>query len=325
MKRAIAMGFAGAIAALVVQSIHAADVYPSKSIKLITVFAPGTGPEKFTRLWATALSRQLGQQVIIEHQPAGGGAVASQAVARAQPDGHTLLSHVMSHIILKHLQPRLAYDPIADFAPVSQIGSVALVLVAHGDGGVMKIDDFIARLRSAPGKLNYASAGVSSPAHMAAAVFLAVTGLDATHIPYKSAADMNQALTRGDVDFAIPGYSVVLPVIQAGKVRALAVTGAARMKQLPEVPTLREVMKNDLLVQESWGGIWAPARTPPSIVGKLHAAIVKALSDADLQETYGQGGGSLVTSESPEAFSAFIRRENDKWKEIVRVSGAKGD
>jgi len=185
------------------------------------------------------------------------------------------------------------------------------------------VRDIIASARQSPGRMNYGSGGVGTSAHLAGATLAALGGFKAEHIPHKGTVEIILSLLRGDTDFAFPVSSTAIPQVKSGKLRALATTGARRMAELPDVPTLAELMKSELAVQESWFGIWAPAKTPPEILKTLHAGIVKALADPQLRQQFEASGGVPSPSESPAAFAAFVRSENLKWAEIVKLSAAK--
>ena len=323
MKKLFAVWLTGIAVALGMPAVQAADPYPSKPVRMLTQVAPGAGVYLGIRWVAEALSAQLGQPVVVESSIGTG--VASLAAARAQPDGHTLLYHFETLLTLKHLQPGVAYDPIADFAPIARLFYSPLVLAVNAKSGPRSMDELFARLRVAPGRLNYTSPGVGGVVHLATVGLLNTARLDATHIPFKSSGDATQALIRGDAEFTLNGFITIGPLVQSGQLRALGVTSAARLKQHPEVPTLQEVLKSESVILETWDGISAPARTPPAILRTVHAALVKILSDPQVQKAVEANGTAVSLSASPEEFADFMRRENERWRELVRVSGAKAN
>jgi tripartite-type tricarboxylate transporter receptor subunit TctC len=302
-----------------------AQPFPAKPVHVVVPYAAGGGPDVQARQFAPRFAEALGGNVIVENKVGAAGVLAAQYVAQQRPDGYTLLLGSNTHLIQKHLQPDLKFDPIADFAPVCNMGSSPTVLVVRADHPARTVQDLAAALKARSGQMNYSSGGIGTSAHLAGATFVAVAGAKAVHIPLKGSVEIAGSLLRGETDFAFPVTSTGVPQVKSGKLRALAVTGARRLAELPEVPTLAEAMKSDLLVQESWFGVWAPAGTPPEVIRKLFAAAVRALADPELQKQFQATGGSVAPSQSPEAFAAFVRSEHVKWGEIVKLSAAKAD
>lgn len=304
---------------------RAQSSYPLKPVRLMTPYAVGTNLDVNARLLGAKLSEQIRQPVVMDNKPGAGGVPAYLALMVAKPDGYTLLLGASTTLVSKHLQPNTPYDPIADFTPISQVSTGITVLVVRADSAARSVEDLVSQAKANPGKLNYSTGGIASPAHLACATFEAVAGIKTTHIPFKGGGDFLSSLLRGEAEFSCPAVSNGMPLIKASKLRALAVSGATRSSNLPDVPTLRESLKSDLLVQETWGGMWAPGRTSAEVVRFLYGAIVKTLADPTLRQQYEAGGQTLVASDSPEQFSTFLRRENEKWREIVKISGAKVD
>jgi tripartite-type tricarboxylate transporter receptor subunit TctC len=302
-----------------------AQEFPVKQVHVVVPYAAGGGPDVQARQFAPRFAEALGGTVVVENKVGAAGVLAAQYVAQQKPDGYTLLLGSNTHLIQKLLQPELKFDPIADFTPVSSMGSSPTVLVVRADHPARTAQELAAALRARSGQMNYSSGGIGTSAHLAGATFVAVAGAKAVHIPLKGSVEIAGSLLRGETDFAFPVTSTGVPQVKSGKLRALGVTGAVRLPELPEVPTLAEAMKNDLLVQESWFGVWAPAGTPAAVVRKLFAATVNALADPELQKQFQATGGSAVASQSPEAFATFVKRENAKWAEIVKLSAAKAD
>lgn len=317
---AIALG-----AALAAGGALATDAFPTKPIRIVVPYAAGGGPDVATRQFAQKLAEVVGQAVVVENKVGAAGVLAAQFVAQAPADGYTLLLGSNTHLIQKHLSPDLKFDPIGEFAPVTNVSTSPTVLVVRADYPAKNVQELIALAKARPGKLNYGSGGIGTSAHLAGATFESVAGIKVVHIPLKGSVEIAGSLLRGDTDFAFPVAGTGIPQIKAGKLRALGVSSAARLKELPDVPTLKETMKNDLLVQESWFGLWAPAKTPREVVSALHAASVKALADPKLREQFDAAGSPAAPSESPEAFAAFVKSENGKWGQISRLSAAKAD
>ncbi len=308
-------------AAAAAGAARAADPFPSRPVRLIVPFAAGGGPDVQARQLGPKLAEVLGQPVVIENKVGAAGVLAAQFVAQAPADGYTVLMGANTHLVQKIMQPDLKFDPLTEFIPVTVIGSSPTVMVVRADGPYRKVEDVIAAARTNPGKLNYSSGGIGTSAHLAGATLVSLAGLKATHIPLKGSVEITASLLRGDTDFAFPIAGTGVPQVKGGKLRALAVTSPARMKELPEVPTLQEVLKSELAVQESWFGLWAPARTPADVIARLHTATLRALSDASLRAAFESAGNAIGTSASPQAFAAFMQSENRKWAEIVKLAG----
>ena len=301
------------------------DAFPSKPIRIVVPYAAGGGPDVSARQFGQALAPILGQAVVIENKVGAAGVLGAQVVAQAPADGYTLLLGSNSHLIQKHLSPDLKFDPIGEFAPVTRISTSPTVLVVQADYPAKDVQALIALAKSKPGKMNYGSGGIGTTAHLAGATFASVTGIKVVHIPLKGSVEIAGSLLRGDIDFAFPVSGTAIPQIKAGKLRALGVSSASRLKELADVPTLKEALNDELLVQESWLGLWAPAKTPREVVRALHAASVKALADPKLRAQLDAAGSPAAPSESPEAFAAFVESENAKWGQIAKLSAAKAD
>ena len=310
-------------AALCGGTAAAADPFPSKPMHLVTALPAGV--DAYVRVLANTLTGQLGQSVVVDNRPGGAWAPAARAVSGSAPDGHTLLVYSVVILISKNVQPSLAYDPITDFTPVAKIyGDGASVLYVSPTSRFKTVQDLIAAAKANPGKVTHGgSFGTSS--HLQAASFLALAGAKGFHVPFRGPGDDLPALFRGDIDFSFTVTTVTLPLIASGKLRALAVTSGNRVKALPDVPTLREVLNNDLLIQENWTGFAAPAKTPREVVMRMHAETQKAIADPAMLKVIESGGNLPAGAESPEQFALFIQREYDKWREVVRLSGLKLD
>ena len=312
-------------AALGATGAWAADPFPSKPIRFIIPYAAGGGPDVQARMIGPKLGEALGQAIVIENKVGAAGVLAAQFVAQAPPDGYTLLMGSNTHLIQKIMSPELKFDPLGDFTPVSNIAASPTVMVVRADSPYKTVQDLIAAAKASPGKMNYGSGGIGTSAHLAGATLVSLAGLQATHIPLKGSVEITASLLRGDTDFAFPVAATGVPQVKGGTLRALAVTSSTRLKELADVPTLQEALRNDLAVQESWFGMWAPARTPPDVVARLHTAVSKALRDPALRAAFEAGGSTAAISDSPQAFASFVRNEYSKWADIVKLTGAKAN
>ena len=291
---------------------EAAEPFPVRPVKVISPYAAGGGPDVQLRQFAPSMGEALKQSVVIENKVGAGGVLAAQFVAAAAADGYTLLMGSNTHLIQKSLQPSLKFDPVADFVGVSNMASSPTVLVVSAESPYRSVEDLVTALRRSAGGMNYGSGGIGTSAHLAGATFLALNSFTATHVPLKGSVEIAASLLRGDTQFAFPVAGTAVPHVKGGKLRALAVTSRNRLAQLPEVPTLNELMNNELTVQESWFGIWAPAKTAADAVTTLHAAAVAALKLPAIRFAFEAAGNLAVPSESPQAFSAFVRSEADR-------------
>lgn len=311
------------LAALTALQAAKADAYPSRPVHLYVPYAAGGGPDVQVRQASRKMAEALGQPVVIENKVGAGGVLGAQLAAKAAPDGYTVLVGSNTHLIQKIMSPELRFDPLGDFVPVSNLAASPTVLVVLEGSPIKSVQDLSAALRASAGKMNYASGGIGSSAHLAAATLVSLLGAQATHIPLKGSVEILASLVRGDVDFACPIAGTGVPLVKAGKLRALAVTSASRLKDWPEVPTLREALRSDLAVQESWFGFWAPLNTPAEAVNRLHAAVTAALQEPALRASFELAGSAAVPSDSPQAFAGFVRSEYRKWAEIVRLTGVR--
>ena len=314
-------------AALLLAAASAASLaqYPAKAIMLVSPFPAGAGPDAYLRPLAMKLTEQFGQNVLIDNRAGGGGALMMPQLARAAADGHTVGVVTNANLIQKHVQPALAFDPIADFAHFTRLVAGTTVLVVTANSPMASVEDLVAHARASPGKLNYGSGGIGTPSHLAAATLQSVAGIDTVHIPYKNSGDVVPSVLRGDLHFSFQVASFVVPQIKAGKLRALASASSARMRDLPDLPTLSEILKSELVAQDTWVGLATPARTPTAILKRLHWETVKALADPVLLQVIERSGLSPALSASPEEQQAYVRSENEKWRQIVKLSGAKAE
>lgn len=299
----------------------AATPYPSRPVRVIIPYAAGGGPDVLARQVGPRIAEALGQPIVLENKVGAAGVLAAQFVAQQVPDGYNLLMGSNTHLIQKVLQPDLKFDPIGEFTPVSNLAASPTVMVVRADAPYKSVADVIAFAKANPGTVNYGSGGIGTSAHLAGATLVSLARLKATHIPLKGSVEIAASLLRGDTHFAFPVAGTAMPQVKGGRLRALAVTSASRLKELPDVPTLKEVLKNDLAVQESWFGFWAPAGTAADVVAKLHTSINKVLADPAVKAQFEATGNTAAVTESPQAFAAFVRSENKKWADIVKLTG----
>ena len=301
-----------------------AQDYPNRPITLVVPYAAGGGNDLMARIAGEKMSRTLGQQVVIENRPGAGGSTATRQVAKSAPDGYTLVIGGTGTLAVNPtLYQNVGYDPRKDFAPVGLIGSSALVVLVNTSLPVHSIPDLIALAKKEPGKINYASAGVGSGIHLGTVLFEMMAGIKLTHVPYRGSAPALTDLMGGHVAVYFSSLPPAVAIAKDGKVRALAVTGAARSAAFPDLPTVAEA---GLPGYESvlHYGIVAPAGTPRPIVNKLNAALRDALAAPDTKERMATDGTEPLPS-TPEQYAADIDREETKWSAVVRKSGAKAE
>ena len=298
--------------------------YPSKPVRIVVPYAAGGGPDVLTRKVAPRLGEILAQTIVVENIVGAGGILAAQSVARAAPDGYTLLVGASTHITQKAMQPSVKFDPVKDFAHITRSTVSPALLVVAANAPWKTVQELIAALKKDPGKLNYASGGIGSGAHLAGAALLLANDANAVHVPYKGSVEIIPSLLAGATQFGFPVASTAIGPIQQGTVRALATTGGTRMSQLPNVPTLKELFGKDELVIESWSGIWAPVGTPAPVLELLFKAYAKLYSDPAIRADHEAAGAPVSLSASPAEFSKFIDAETAKFERIVKAIGLNG-
>ncbi len=302
----------------------AAQTYPSKPITLVVPFPAGGALDAVARPMAEGMRKILGQTVIVENVPGAGGTVGTGNVARAAPDGYTiLLGSVATHAIAAGIYSKLSYDPVAGFAPISQLTRGPLVLAVAPQFAVGSVRELVAAAKASPGKINYASTGNGTALHVAGELFKSAAGIDVQHIPYRGGGQAMTALLAGEVSYIIGNTQLVRPMIASGKIKGLAVTGSQRLAALPNLPTFAEAGTPGVDVV-TWFGLFAPAGTPPGIVQQLNQAATAALKDESVQRSLATMGDESVGS-SVADFSAFVRSEHQRWVQITRSAGIKID
>jgi tripartite-type tricarboxylate transporter receptor subunit TctC len=312
---------AAALTLFVAVSAHAQS-YPAKPINLVVPFPAGSTTDLVGRILQDELAKAIGQTVVIENRGGAGGSVGSEAVARAAPDGYTLLMGTIgTHSINPAVYAKINYDPIKDFEPVIQFGTAPNVLVVHPDLPIKSVAELVAYIKANPGKVNYGSSGNGTSNHLSGAMFVARNGLNATHIPYKGGAEAITGLLRGDLQFMFYHYLPLLGHIKEGKLRAIANTNATRITALPDVPVMKEAGMNDFEVS-AWFGVWAPAKTPKDVLTKLNQTILKIINAPEVK-TRLQAQGIDPVAGAPEDLLKLNQAELARWAKAVEQAGAK--
>ena len=325
-RRALLAGGAS-LAVLAVAASHPsarAEDYPARSITWVVPFAPGGSTDVVGRAVGQALSTALKQPVVIDNRAGAGGTIGVSAVARARPDGYTLIGGTIStHVINASLFKRLSYDPVKDFEPVAMLAIVPNVLMVNADLGVDSVADLIAWLKANPGRASYASSGAGTSTHLTGALLADLIQLPMEHIAYKGSPQALQDVAAGNVPFLFDQLTAGLPLVQAGKLKFLAVTTARRSALAPDVPTTAEagLPALDLV---SWQGVYAPKGTPAPIIEQLNAEIVKALQQPELREQFAKLGMEPVGG-PPQALAERMKKDLPITAELVRKSGASAD
>ncbi|MFE8646564.1 Bug family tripartite tricarboxylate transporter substrate binding protein [Sphingomonas sp. NCPPB 2930] len=315
------LGLGLGMTGLAPRAAHAADKYPSRPITLVVPFPPGGSVDLMARQYAEPMSRILGVPFVVDNRPGAGGSVASLAVARAKPDGYTLVvSSQSSHLANPLTQPKVGYDPVKDFESIAILARQPNVLVVHASLPIHTVKEFVDYAKKNPGKLNYGSGGVGSMGQLNVEMFKAVTGLYATHIPYRGGTQLITAVLADEVQFILDNLLIMLPHIQAGKVRALAVAADARVPQLPDVPTMAEVGYPQLNLT-SWTGLAAPGGTPDAIVQTLYKTVRQVALTPAMVTNLKERGVVVPEEMSPAAFEQMMAERMVKFGDVVRKAG----
>lgn len=310
-------------ALLLAAPASAQPTYPSKPITLVAAFAPGGATDTSARIIAKELSVELGQPVVVDNRAGAGGAIGALSVARATPDGYTLLLGTGSElVVLPAVKNKPPYDPLKEFEPIAEIGTVSFVLVAHPSVQANTVQELVALARANPGKLSYASFGMGSTNHLLGEFFMRKSGTDLLHVPYKGSAAAATDLVAGEVKLAFETTTVAMPLVQSGKLKALAILSSSRSDAAPNVPTLIE--GGIALSTTGWVGVVGPRGMPPAIVGRLNRAINKVLDMPAIKETFAERGVAVVTA-TPQQFGDFIKAEVGQWTDVVKASGVQVD
>lgn len=302
----------------------AQSAYPAKNITIVVPFPPAGTTDLLARIVGQALSVELGQTVVIENKGGAGGNIGGQLVAKAAPDGYTLLmGTVGTHAINSSLYKKMPFDAIKDFAPLSRVANVPNMLVVNPSQPYKTVAELIAYVKANPGKVSYASSGNGTSIHLSGELFNSMAKIEMQHVPYKGSGPALIDLIGGQTNVMFDNMPSSIQHVRSGKLRAVAVTTAQRSPELPNLPTIAESGLPGFEAT-SWFGLLAPAGTPPAVISKLSQAIIKVLGQADVKKRISEQGGEVV-SETPEQFAAFIQAETLKWGKVVRESGASVD
>jgi tripartite-type tricarboxylate transporter receptor subunit TctC len=300
-----------------------AQSYPARPIHLIVPFPPGGVTDIVGRIIAQRLSEGLGQTVVVENRGGGNGSIGAQLASKAAPDGYTLFMGTATHAINATFMPNAGFDLERDFAPVSLVASVPLLLAVNPAMPITDVKSLVAYGKANPGKLDFASGSTGSASHLAGEMLRSAAGIEMTHVPYKGGGPAVQDLIAGHVGLMFENMPSILPHVQAGRLRGIATTGPKRSPAIPELPTMIESGFPGFEAG-SWYGIFAPAGTPPEIITRLHAEVVKALKNPEMQKQLSAQGAEPIGN-SPQEFASFIHSEIAKWAKVVKASGAKSE
>jgi tripartite-type tricarboxylate transporter receptor subunit TctC len=311
-----------AIFSAVAAGLANAQSYPVKPVRIVVAFPPGGPSDYAARVVQARVAEGLGQPVIIDNRPGAGGAVGTELVARAAPDGHTLLvGNTGTLTVLPHLQAKIGYDPQRDFAPITNLVGGPSFLLVHPSVPAKNLRELIALAKRAPGKVTYASAGVGQISHMNGELLKLLAGIDLLHVPYKGTGAVTPDLLGGQVMVTFSTSVENLQLVKAGRVRLLAVTGKERLAMIPDTPTMAEAGVPGF-ESLNWNGIVGPARIPRDIVDRLNRELVRAIKMPDVVEKVA-AQGNFVIGDTPEQFAAYIRADSEKWARVVREAKIK--
>ena len=312
-----------ALAALPFATPLHAQEYPARPVRIVVPFSPGGAVDGPTRAVAQEMGKRLSQQFVVDNKPGAGATIGSDMVAKAAPDGYTLLLASQTNAIASSLYTRLTFDPVEDFVGISLLGREPGVLVVHPSLPLKNVAELIAYAKERPGQVNYASSGNGSGQHLFMAMFASMAGIKLTHVPYRGSGQATTDLLAGTVSLAFPGTAGMVGHIKAGKLRPLAVSGINRSPQLPDVPTLAE---SGLTGYEAyvWMGLLAPKGTPAPIVERLYKESKAALAASDVQGYFREAGIEIVGS-TPAEMDSYFRAERERWAKVVKDTGAKID
>jgi len=303
---------------------QAQQAYPTKPIRMICPFPPGGTTDVVARLVAQKLTEAWGQQVVVDNRPGAGGIIGTEIVAKAAPDGYTvLLGSITTHAVNPALYKKLNFDPVKDFAPVSLVVSSPQLLAVHPSVAAKSVKELIALAKAKPGQLNYASAGTGTSPHLTFELFKSMAGIDVVHVPYKGTGPAITDLIGGQVQMMITGVVALMPHIKSGKLRGLGVTSAKRVAALPDLPTIAESGIPGFDVS-SWFGVFLPGGTPKPIVAKMNAEIRKILEVPEVRQRLISQGADPA-SNTPEEFAAYVKAEMAKWGKVARDTGTRAD
>jgi tripartite-type tricarboxylate transporter receptor subunit TctC len=301
----------------------AAQAWPQRPIRIIVPFAAGGSADVYARFLAQRLPDQLGQPVVVENRPGAGAVIGTDLVAKAPPDGYTLLLMSNTHTVNETLLPNRPYNLVRDFVAVAPINSSDLIFAAHPNVPAANVRDVIKLAKERPGRLNYASSGTGTPYHMAGELFKSMSGTYLVHIPYKGSSGARTDLLGGQVDLMFDAVTTMVEQVKSGKVKAIATTGKQRSAVLPDVPTVHEsgIPNYEATI---WLGVLAPKATPPAVVARLNEAITRITSQADVQQAWAKQGATAMVM-SPQVFERYMQEDIQKWAKLIRAANIKPD
>lgn len=311
----------GAVAAMMLAAAtpSQAQTYPDHAIRLISPYEPGGGTDALARSIGAELEVRLGQPVVIDNRPGGGGTIGMAIAADAEPDGYTIVMASPSPIVVApHLQSDLSYDPLVDLAPITLISVVPSILAVHPSVPVTTVQELIDYAKAHPGELTFGSSGPGGSGHLAGEMFKTMAGVDMLHIPYTGTGPATQALIAGEIDVLFGNMISLLPQVEAGTVRAIALSTPERSPLVPDLPTVSETVPG--YAAGPWYGLLAPGGTPPDIIAKLNAEVAAILQSPEISQRL-TSEGAEPSGNSPEAFAAFLKEESDRWGKVVREAG----
>jgi tripartite-type tricarboxylate transporter receptor subunit TctC len=321
----IARSFAAALlAAASAQALAAQSqpTYPDKPIRVIALSSAGSGPDIVGRLIGAKLTDAWGQQVIVDTRPGASGIIGSEIAARAAPDGHTLVIITSQAVIVSQMYDKLNYDLVRDFAPITMIGSTPFILAVHPGVQAQSVKELIALVKSKPGQFRYGSGGAGSPPHLSFEILKSMTGMNVQHVPYKGITPAMTDAIAGQVHMLISVIPAILGSVRAGRLRALGVTSAQRSPLVPDIPAIAETVPGYEFI--GWYSLFAPTKTPPAIINKLHDQVVKTVSSPEMRERFSDLGIDPMTSTTRE-LATYLAAQMKKMREAIAISGAKRD
>jgi tripartite-type tricarboxylate transporter receptor subunit TctC len=322
--RSIVKGFVTAALTMFISDTVPGQTYPTRPIHIMVPSSPGAGvTDIMARLVGQHLSARIGQQIVIDNRPGASGILGSEVVSRAAPDGYTLLVANVSLVVNPFLYPKMPYDPLKDFVPVTMINSAPLLLVVHPSIPAKSVTELIAFAMSHPGQLNYGSGGLGSTPYLAAELFKSLAGIDVVHVPYKGGAPALSDLVGGQLTFMIENMPGTMPYARAGNLRALAITSPQRTELAPELPTMAEAGVPGYEIS-GWNGLFAAKGTPPDIVARLHSEVTKILRTPEVRQELATLGAEPV-GDTPDEFAAFLRADAARWGKIIQEKGIRSD
>jgi tripartite-type tricarboxylate transporter receptor subunit TctC len=313
------------LALLLATQALAQPTYPSKPIRLVVGFPPGGAADFVSRAFQEPLGRALGQPIVVENRPGAGSSIAAEHAARSAPDGYTVLIASPSSILVNPvISPKPGFEPLKDLIPISRVSSSPLILAVNPGTGIDSVRELIAHAKKHPGKLNFATSGNGSAPHLAAVLFMRLAGVEIVHVPYKGGAPAVQSVLAGDTQLAFATPPSVLPLVQAGRLRALATTSRAATPLIPGIPGMGEAGLPDYEIS-FWYGLFVPEGTPAAVVRTLFAAIKQVVKAPETARILAREGTEAVGSGSPDEFAIFLEQDAKLWARLVKESGAKAE